>query len=108
MVLSRSSESRWFEIFLVKLFVLFQLFQDFARVTVKDHQSFMTEDMFDSVYEKPSWIHLKFRTNYKNEILLVAFGKGISTLIGPLKTYFEVGPGKATNVKSVYYINQKW
>ena len=49
-----------------------------------------------------TWYWIKLRCNYKKEILMIICGSN-EEQIKPLRNHFLDGPGKATQVKSIYF-----
>ncbi|KAL7295925.1 hypothetical protein TKK_0010961 [Trichogramma kaykai] len=101
---SKSSANCEFPDFIIETV---NMFQEFAYKTTRDPNFEITDEVYDTFYEKPIWTYITIRSNYSNEIQLTVCGKGVSGLIKPLKKYFTTGSGKACNVTSLYYINQK-
>ncbi|XP_058803552.1 uncharacterized protein LOC131671275 [Phymastichus coffea] len=85
-----------------------ELFQDFAMETTKSVPYLDATQAVDTVYEKPTWTEIKLRSNYKNELMIVVRGKGVTSLLTKLRKFFDSGPGRTSNVISVFCINQKW
>ncbi|KAJ8672789.1 hypothetical protein QAD02_004049, partial [Eretmocerus hayati] len=80
-----------------------EVFQKFIEESTENY--FREKASKNQVYEKPTWSYIKLRSNYKEELMMIVCGKGVSPLRMALLKYFKSGPGRATNVVSLYYIN---
>ncbi|OXU23272.1 hypothetical protein TSAR_003360 [Trichomalopsis sarcophagae] len=85
-----------------------ELFQNFVNATAKTNPYLDSDVVPDTTYERPSWTEIRVRVNYKNEILLVAYGKAVTPLLEPLKKVFKYGVGRTCNVVSLSCINILW
>ncbi|XP_008204914.1 serine/arginine repetitive matrix protein 2 isoform X2 [Nasonia vitripennis] len=85
-----------------------ELFQNFVNATAKTNPYLDSDVVPDTTYERPSWTEIRVRVNYKNEILLVAYGKAVTPLLEPLKKVFKYGVGRTCNVVSLSCINSLW